>query len=77
MRLLDPTGGSVRYAGQDITHLSPRELLPIRRQMQMIFQDPYSSLDPRQTVGSVIAEPFVIHGIEKDAAQRRDAWSRS
>src|SRR6185369_3662087 len=41
------------------------------RQMQMIFQDPYSSLDPRQTVGSVIAEPFVIHGIEKDADRRR------
>jgi peptide/nickel transport system ATP-binding protein/oligopeptide transport system ATP-binding protein len=71
MRLLDPTGGSVTYDGQDITNLSPRELLPIRRQMQMIFQDPYSSLDPRQTVGSVIAEPFVIHGIEKDSGRRR------
>ncbi len=71
MRLVDPTGGSVRYAGQEITKLSPRELLPIRREMQMIFQDPYSSLDPRQTVGSVIAEPFVIHGIEKDESKRR------
>ncbi len=71
MRLLDPTGGSVTYDGQDITHLSPRELLPVRREMQMIFQDPYSSLDPRQTVGSVIAEPFVIHGIEKDERRRK------
>ncbi len=71
MRLLDPTGGSISYDGQDITHLSPRELLPVRREMQMIFQDPYSSLDPRQTVGSVIAEPFVIHGIEKDEKRRK------
>jgi peptide/nickel transport system ATP-binding protein/oligopeptide transport system ATP-binding protein len=71
MRLLEPTGGTVRHRGQDITHLSPRELLPIRREMQMIFQDPYSSLDPRQTVGSVIGEPFVIHGIEKDEGRRK------
>jgi peptide/nickel transport system ATP-binding protein/oligopeptide transport system ATP-binding protein len=71
MRLLEPTGGTVRHQGQDITHLSPRELLPIRREMQMIFQDPYSSLDPRQTVGSVIGEPFVIHAIEKDEGRRK------
>ena len=71
MRLLEPTGGTVIHRGRDITHLSPRELLPIRREMQMIFQDPYSSLDPRQTVGSVIGEPFVIHGIEKDEGRRK------
>ena len=46
-------------------------MLPLRREMQMIFQDPYSSLDPRQTVGSVIAEPFVIHGIERDEGKRK------
>jgi peptide/nickel transport system ATP-binding protein/oligopeptide transport system ATP-binding protein len=71
MRLLDPTGGSVHFDGQDITELTPRELLPVRREMQMIFQDPYSSLDPRQTVGSVIGEPFAIHGIEKDEERRK------
>ncbi len=70
-RLLEPTGGSVSFMGQDITHLTRRELLPLRREMQMIFQDPYSSLNPRQTVGSVIGEPFVIHGIERDDDKRR------
>ena len=70
-RLLEPTGGSVSFMGQDITHLTRKELLPLRREMQMIFQDPYSSLDPRQTVGSVIGEPFVIHGIERDSGKRR------
>ncbi len=70
-RLLEPTAGSVSFMGQDITHLTRRELLPLRREMQMIFQDPYSSLDPRQTVGSVIGEPFVIHGIERDEAKRK------
>ena len=71
MRLLEPTGGSVSFMGQDITNLTRRELLPFRREMQMIFQDPFSSLDPRQTVGSVIGEPFVIHGIERDEDKRR------
>ncbi|HEY5144528.1 MAG TPA: dipeptide ABC transporter ATP-binding protein [Solirubrobacteraceae bacterium] len=70
-RLLEPTGGTVTYRGRDVTHLTRRELLPLRREMQMIFQDPYSSLNPRQTVGSVIGEPFVIHGIEKNDAKRK------
>ncbi len=70
-RLLEPTSGSVTYRGEDISHLSRREMLPLRRELQMIFQDPYSSLDPRQTVGSVIGEPFVIHGIEKSEAKRK------
>ncbi len=70
-RLLEPTGGTVTYRGRDITHLSRAELLPLRRDMQMIFQDPYSSLNPRQTVGSVIGEPFVIHDIERNDARRK------
>jgi peptide/nickel transport system ATP-binding protein/oligopeptide transport system ATP-binding protein len=70
-RLLEPTAGSVRFLGEDITQYTRRELLPLRREMQMIFQDPYSSLDPRQTVGSVIGEPFVIHKIEPDENKRR------
>lgn len=62
LRLLEPTGGSVVFEGDDITHLSRKELRPKRRRMQMIFQDPYSSLNPRHTVGSIIGAPFVIQG---------------
>jgi oligopeptide/dipeptide ABC transporter ATP-binding protein len=62
LRLLDPTSGSVRFDGQDITKLSQRTLRPLRREMQMIFQDPYSSLNPRKTVGQIVGAPFVIHG---------------
>ena len=61
-RLLDPSSGTISFEGKDIAFLSRKELKPLRREMQMIFQDPYSSLNPRKTVGSVIAEPFVIHG---------------
>jgi peptide/nickel transport system ATP-binding protein len=64
MRLLDPTGGSITWEGRDIARASRSELKPLRREMQMIFQDPYSSLNPRKTVGTIIAEPFRIHGVE-------------
>jgi len=70
-RLLEPTSGSIIYKGNDIAHANRRALLPLRRQMQMIFQDPYSSLNPRKTVGTIISEPFEIHGIENDKAKRR------
>jgi oligopeptide/dipeptide ABC transporter ATP-binding protein len=70
-RLLDPTGGSITWEGRDIAGLSRSELKPLRREMQMIFQDPYSSLNPRKTVGSIISEPFVIHGVEKTEADRK------
>jgi peptide/nickel transport system ATP-binding protein/oligopeptide transport system ATP-binding protein len=70
-RLLDPTAGSIAFEGRDIASLSRRELKPLRREMQMIFQDPYSSLNPRKTVGSIIGEPFVIHGVESDADRRK------
>jgi peptide/nickel transport system ATP-binding protein/oligopeptide transport system ATP-binding protein len=63
-RLLDPTSGSIEYRGRDIATLSRRELKPLRREMQMIFQDPYSSLNPRKTVGSIISDPFRIHGVD-------------
>ena len=66
MRLLDATGGSVRFEGQDITHLKRRDLRSLRRQMQMVFQDPYASLNPRQPVGQIISEPYRIHHIEGD-----------
>jgi oligopeptide/dipeptide ABC transporter ATP-binding protein len=70
-RLLEPTSGSITYEGRDISHLSRQELKPLRRDMQVVFQDPYSSLNPRKTVGTIIGEPFVIHGIEYDAAKRK------
>jgi oligopeptide/dipeptide ABC transporter ATP-binding protein len=70
-RLLEPTSGEIIYRGNDIAHLNRRSLKPLRRDMQMIFQDPYSSLNPRKTVGSIIGEPFIIHGIEPDDDKRR------
>jgi peptide/nickel transport system ATP-binding protein len=73
MRLLEASSGEVRFEGRDITHLKGGELKAIRRQMQMIFQDPYASLNPRKSVGSIVAEPFVIHGLHKDKDERRRA----
>jgi peptide/nickel transport system ATP-binding protein/oligopeptide transport system ATP-binding protein len=70
VRLLEPTGGTIRFDGEDITHRSQRRLRPLRREMQIIFQDPYSSLNPRKSVGQIIAEPFAIHHTEKDRKQR-------
>jgi oligopeptide/dipeptide ABC transporter ATP-binding protein len=70
-RLLEPTGGEVIYKGNDIAHSSRAVLKPLRRDMQMIFQDPYSSLNPRKTVGSIIGEPFIIHKLERDDDKRK------
>ncbi len=61
VRLLEPTSGTVAFDGTDITSLSKRELRPFRREMQMIFQDPYASLNPRKRVGQILADPFRIH----------------
>ncbi len=72
LRLLDPTDGTVLFRGKDITHLSQEQLRPIRREMQMIFQDPYASLNPRMTVGATIAEPLEIHNLASGTKQRRD-----
>ncbi|MCX4978348.1 ABC transporter ATP-binding protein [Streptomyces sp. NBC_00620] len=63
-RLLEPTGGTVRYRGRDITHASRKQLAPIRSEIQMVFQDPYSSLNPRQTVGSIVSAPMEVNGVE-------------
>ena len=70
LRLLEPTSGRAVINGHDVTELSDRELRPLRREMQMIFQDPYASLNPRMTVGTAIAEPLVIHKLVKTATQR-------
>ena len=65
-KLLEPTSGTIKFEGRDITHLSRSEMMPLRRQMQIIFQDPYSSLNPRQTVGQIISAPFRIHKTDGD-----------
>lgn len=64
VRLLEPSDGSVRFDGHDITHLSEPALRPLRRRFQMIFQDPMSSLNPRQRVGTIIAEPLRLHRMD-------------
>ena len=73
MRLLEPTGGTIRFEGDDVTHLRRRSLKPLRREVQMIFQDPYSSLNPRKTIGAIIGAPFAIHGLEEGRERRRRA----
>jgi peptide/nickel transport system ATP-binding protein/oligopeptide transport system ATP-binding protein len=69
-RLLEPTGGRIELEGQDITHWSRRKLRPLRREMQIVFQDPYSSLNPRRRVGSIIAAPLHAHGLGSRGDQR-------
>ncbi|MFH9068610.1 ABC transporter ATP-binding protein [Streptomyces alboflavus] len=71
VRLLEPTTGTVHYDGRDISHLSQRELRPLRREIQMVFQDPHSSLNPRQTVARIIADPLLVQGSPAADARRR------
>ena len=71
MRLLEPTGGTVRFDGRDITHLSEQDLRPVRRELQMIFQDPYASLNPRKRVGFIVSEPLEVHRIGTEAERKR------
>ncbi|MCD6284696.1 MAG: ATP-binding cassette domain-containing protein, partial [Anaerolineae bacterium] len=63
MQLYTPTSGSVRFDGEDLVELSPLQLSRVRRKMQMIYQDPYASLDPRMNVEEILTEPMVIHDI--------------
>jgi oligopeptide/dipeptide ABC transporter ATP-binding protein len=70
LRLLEPSAGSIELDGRDITRLTQAALRPLRRQMQMIFQDPYASLDPRMSIGDAIAEPLEIHRIGATTADR-------
>jgi oligopeptide/dipeptide ABC transporter ATP-binding protein len=71
VRLLEASSGTVCFEGEDITQHKGASLKALRREMQMIFQDPYSSLNPRKTVGSIIAEPYVIHGMLGDSGARK------
>ncbi|RIX30927.1 ABC transporter ATP-binding protein [Amnibacterium setariae] len=70
-KLIEPTGGTVRFEGRDVTNLSPRQMRPLRRELQMIFQDPYSSLNPRHTIGTVIGAPFAIQGERPKGGTKR------
>ena len=71
MSLMEPTGGQILFEGEDVTKLKGGALKAHRRQLQMIFQDPYSSLNPRRRVGSIISEPFVIHGLYTGDGERK------
>lgn len=72
IRLYEPTGGELYFEGQDIYKLPRHSMKPVRRNIQMIFQDPYASLNPRMTVEEIIAEPLEVHGIYKSEKQRRE-----
>jgi peptide/nickel transport system ATP-binding protein len=70
MRLLEPTGGEICFEGRDIAQLQGPALKAARREMQIVFQDPYSSLNPRKTAGAIIGAPFAIHGMHRDKSER-------
>ena len=72
LRLYQPTGGRIVFDGQDITNLSDAQLRPIRERMQMVFQDPFASLNPRHSVGRIVGEPLRVHG----ASSRRETTDR-
>ena len=71
-RLLEPSGGTVEYQGRDITHLGVGGMRPLRRDIQMIFQDPYSSLNPRHTIGTIIGAPFRLQGVTPDGGIKKE-----
>jgi len=75
LRLVDIDGGNIEFGGRDIAKLPPDQVRPLRREIQMVFQDPYASLDPRLTVGFSVAEPLYVHGVARGAeAADRVAW---
>jgi len=76
LRLLEPTAGSVRFLGQDLLALAPSDMRRARRDLQVIFQDPYSSLNPRMRVGEIVGEPILIHRLAKDRAEREERVAR-
>jgi ABC-type microcin C transport system duplicated ATPase subunit YejF len=75
LRLVDVSAGAIHFDGRDITHMPDAEMRPLRRRMQMIFQDPMASLNPRHTIRRILVEPLLLHGLETDrqAAERRVA----
>ena len=71
LRLVEPTSGQIRIDGRDITHLSKSELRPVRRTMQIVFQDPFASLNPRMSAGDTVGEPLAVHGLATGEERRR------
>jgi peptide/nickel transport system ATP-binding protein len=71
LRLLDPTSGTIEFAGEDVTTVEGHRLRQLRREMQMVFQDPYGSLNPRHTVGKIVAAPYEIQGIKPEGGVRK------
>jgi peptide/nickel transport system ATP-binding protein/oligopeptide transport system ATP-binding protein len=71
LRLVEPTSGQIRIDGTDITHLSKSDLRPVRRTMQIVFQDPFASLNPRMTAGNIVGEPLAVHGLGSADEQRQ------
>ncbi|MEU0234556.1 MULTISPECIES: dipeptide ABC transporter ATP-binding protein [unclassified Streptomyces] len=71
-RLLEPTGGTVEFQGEDISHLGVSGMRPFRRDIQMIFQDPYGSLNPRHTVGTIVSAPFRLQGVEPEGGVKKE-----
>ena len=71
LRMLEPTGGSIVFEGEDITHHDAGRMRPLRRRMQMVYQDPFSSLDPRMKVRDIVGEPLVVHGLAGDRKKYR------
>ncbi|QIQ02540.1 ABC transporter ATP-binding protein [Streptomyces liangshanensis] len=74
-RLLEPTGGQVEFQGRDISHLGVRGMRPMRRDVQMIFQDPYSSLNPRHTIGTIVSAPFKLQGVNPEGGVKQKVQS--
>jgi len=72
LRLVEPTAGEIWFEGKDVSQLGRTDLTALRRDLQIIFQDPFASLNPRMTVGGIIGEALAIHGLGRDAAERRD-----
>ncbi|MFF2408851.1 ABC transporter ATP-binding protein [Streptomyces sp. NPDC058092] len=71
-RLLEPTAGKIEFEGQDITHLGVGAMRPMRRDMQMIFQDPFSSLNPRHTIGTIVSAPFKLQGVTPEGGVKKE-----
>ncbi|GAA1091360.1 hypothetical protein GCM10009579_08380 [Streptomyces javensis] len=71
-RLLEPTSGKIEFEGKDITHLNTAQMRPMRRDVQMIFQDPYSSLNPRHTVGAIVSAPFRLQGVTPEGGVKAE-----
>ena len=75
LRLIEPTAGTVRFDGTDITGMQGEPLRQLRRRMQIIFQDPFASLNPRMTVGAILEEPLLVHGIGDAARRAARGWT--